>query len=351
MMSTPVRLTTFSRGAGCGCKIAPAVLEEILRSSVSQPVNSKLLVGNDSRDDAAVFDIGDGKGIISTADFFMPVVDDAFSFGQIAAANAISDVYAMGGKPLMAIAVLGWPVEAIPAEVARTVLEGARHTCNAAGIPLAGGHSIDSAEPIFGLSVTGMVAISHLKKNNTASEGDLIFLTKPLGSGILSTAQKREVISEAHAKSMISLMSSLNTIGEKLGSFDCVSAMTDVTGFGLMGHLIEMAEGSNLSATVWYDKLPVADGVREYLGKRIIPDATYRNWNSYSAKVAFDKGVNVMEAFNLLPDPQTNGGLLFGVHPSALDEVKKLLASEGFNLEAIGMFTARGEKTIRVSNQ
>lgn len=237
MMSTPVRLTTFSRGAGCGCKIAPAVLEEILRSSVSQPVNSKLLVGNDSRDDAAVFDIGDGKGIISTADFFMPVVDDAFSFGQIAAANAISDVYAMGGKPLMAIAVLGWPVEAIPAEVARTVLEGARHTCNAAGIPLAGGHSIDSAEPIFGLSVTGMVAISHLKKNNTASEGDLIFLTKPLGSGILSTAQKREVISEAHAKSMISLMSSLNTIGEKLGSFDCVSAMTDVTGFGLMGQV------------------------------------------------------------------------------------------------------------------
>ena len=280
----------------------------------------------------------------------MPIVDDAFDFGRIASANAISDVYAMGGKPLLAVAILGWPVEKLPAELAQKVLDGSRKICEEAGIPLAGGHSIDSTEPIFGLAVSGLVDIKNLKKNNTAKAGDVIFITKSLGVGVLSTAQKRGLIKEEHVAVMISQMTQLNKIGEALGKINGVTAMTDVTGFGLLGHLMEMAEGSNCSAEINYSKLPVADGVKEYLSQRIVPDATYRNWNSYSTKTAFEKGVNVMEAFNLLPDPQTNGGLLITVDESAVEEVKKLLKENGLKnfAEPIGKMKAVSEKTVFV---
>jgi selenide,water dikinase len=344
------RLTQFSRGAGCGCKIAPKVLDEILKTNITVPQNSKLLVGNSSKDDAAVYDLGNGMALISTTDFFMPIVDDAFDFGRIASANAISDVYAMGGKPLLAVAILGWPVDKLRPELAQKVLDGSRKICEEAGIPLAGGHSIDSAEPIFGLAVSGLVDIKNLKKNNTAKPGDVIFITRPLGVGVLSTAQKRGLIQEEHVAVMINQMTQLNKIGEVLGKIEAVTAMTDVTGFGLLGHLIEMAEGSNCSAEIYYSLLPVADGVTGYLSQRIVPDATYRNWNSYSAKTAFEKGVNVMEAFNLLPDPQTNGGLLIAVDEGAVETVQQLLKENGLQnfTEPIGKFTVAAEKVILV---
>jgi selenide,water dikinase len=347
---TDIKLTQYSHGAGCGCKIAPKVLDEILKTSLSFPDNKNLLVGNHSRDDAAVYDLGNGNGLISTTDFFMPIVDDAFDFGRIAAANSISDVYAMGGRPMMAIAVLGWPVNKLPASLAQKMIEGGRKICEEAGIPLAGGHSIDSTEPIFGLAVTGIVPLKNLKKNNTAREGDLLFLTKALGTGILSTAQKRGVLKQEHQAAMIRQMSTLNSIGERLGQVSLVNAMTDVTGFGLLGHLIEMANGSDLSAEAFYEDIKQLDGVKEYIAQRISPDATFRNWNSYSEQVQFEKGVNVMEAFTLLPDPQTNGGLLFSVAEEALPEIKKILDEHGLNAFAkpVGRMINRRTKTVTV---
>ncbi len=345
-----VKLTQYSHGAGCGCKIAPQILEEILQSSVQYPFDKNLLVGNSSKDDAAVYDLGNGTALISTTDFFMPIVDDAFDFGRIASANAISDIYAMGGKPMMAIAILGWPVEKIPVALAQQVLNGARAICANAGIPLAGGHSIDTTEPMFGLAVSGTVQIQNLKQNNTAEENDLIFLTKPIGVGILSTAQKRGLLKEEHLNVMIGQMATLNMLGEALGKIKAVTSMTDVTGFGLLGHLIEMAEGANLSAELYYTRIPVIEGAQEYLLQRIVPDATYRNWNSYSSKVGFEKGVNVMEAFNLLPDPQTNGGLLFSVKETEETEVIKLLKEVGLEdfTIPIGRFIKSAEKIIQV---
>ena len=344
-----IRLTQYSRGAGCGCKISPQVLEEILHSQFTFPDNN-LLVGNSSKDDAAVYDLGDGNALISTTDFFMPIVDDAFDFGRIAAANAISDIYAMGGKPIMSIALLGWPVDKLPSSLAKEVLEGARNICAKAGIALAGGHSIDSAEPFFGLSVNGLVSISDLKKNDAAKEGDVLFLTKPVGVGILSTAQKRGVLKEGDLKVLIDQMTTLNSAGELLGKIKGVTAMTDVTGFGIAGHLIEMAEGSGLSAELNYSRLCLTENAREYLSKRIIPDATYRNWNSYSSKISFEKGVNVMEAFSILPDPQTNGGLLIAVDPGSVDQVKTLFKQNGLEkfAEPIGKFISKNEKLIHV---
>lgn len=345
-----IRLTQYAHGAGCGCKIAPAVLEEILKTNIVQPDNDKLLIGNSSNDDACAYDMGDGTALISTTDFFTPIVDDAYDFGRIAAANAISDVYAMGGRPIVAIAVLGWPVEKLPAALAQKVIEGARVICNEAGIPLAGGHSIDAAEPFFGLCVNGLANIPHLKRNNTAKEGDLLFLTKPIGVGILSTAQKRGLITPEQQTAMVQQMSALNKVGEALGKICGVHAMTDVTGFGLLGHLIEMAEGSSLSAELYYSKTGIVDGAAAYLKDRVVPDATYRNWNAYSSKTSFAPGVDVMQAFSLLPDPQTNGGLLISVDPAAADEVKKLLTNFGLDkhIEPIGRMHAQEEKTILV---
>jgi len=345
-----IRLTQFSHGAGCGCKIAPKVLDEILSTTISLPSDHKLLVGNDSKDDAAVYDLDNEYALISTTDFFMPIVDDAFDFGRIAAANSISDVYAMGGKPLMAVAVLGWPVDKIPVKSAQRVVEGGRSICSEAGIPLAGGHSIDSQEPIFGLAVTGIVPKQNLKKNNTATEGDLIFLTKALGVGILSTAQKRGVLKAEHLEGMIGQMTALNKIGEELGKIKGVTAMTDVTGFGLLGHLIEMAEGSGLSAEIYYEKIPVAGGVKDYISQKVFPDATTRNWSSYSQKVKFEKGVNVMEAFTLLPDPQTNGGLLVAIKETEADQLQKLLSAAGLAdfIQPVGRMKKQEEKIIEV---
>ncbi len=350
-MTDTVKLTQYSHGAGCGCKIAPKVLDEILKNNIVTPGLDQLLVGNHSKDDAAVYDLGNGQALISTTDFFMPIVDDAFDFGRIAAANAISDVYAMGGKPLMAIAILGWPVDQLPINLAQKIIEGGKSVCAEAGIPLAGGHSIDSPEPIFGLAVSGLVAIDHLKKNNTAEEGDRLFLTKALGAGILSTAQKRNVLKEEHLPGMIQQLTSLNKIGEELGKIKGVTAMTDVTGFGLLGHLVEMADGSNLSAELYYNTIPASDGVRAYIAQRIFPDATTRNWSSYSDKIKFEKGVNVMEAFTLLPDPQTNGGLLISVKENAVQEIESLFMMHGLGLHihSIGKMIARKDKIIIVN--
>ena len=347
LVSDEIRLTQFSHGAGCGCKIAPKVLEEILQNN--KGISSKrLLVGNDSRDDAAAYDLGNGQALISTTDFFMPIVDDPFHFGRIAAANAISDVYAMGGTPIMALAVLGWPVSKLGSDVAQRVISGGISVCGEAGIPLAGGHSIDSPEPIFGLSVNGLVATEHLKQNNTAKPNDLLFLTKPIGTGIFSTALKRGLLSEEHYTPLIDQLSSLNKVGEQLGKISEVHAMTDVTGFGFLGHLLEMAEGSGLTAEIEYASIPKLPGVEAYLQQRIVPDSTYRNWNSYSEKVGFAKSVNVMEAFSLLPDPQTNGGLLISVAESVANKVISILKSYNLYDRPIGRFSNHTDKFIQV---
>jgi selenide, water dikinase len=343
-----IRLTQFSKGGGCGCKIAPAVLKEILQTNDKNEF-ANLLVGNDKSDDAAVYFTGNDQAIVSTTDFFLPIVDDAFDFGRIAAANAISDVYAMGGTPLMAIAILGWPVEKLPVEQARLVLEGGRKVCSEAGIPLAGGHTIDSSDPIFGLSVTGSVHVQHLKKNGGAKPGDHLFLTKSIGTGILATAIKRGLLQPSHYDSFIQRITTLNKVGEALGKISGVSAMTDVTGFGLLGHLIEMLSASELSAEINYAAIPKAEGLDEYLKLRTIPDATFRNWNSYSAHVQFEKGVNVMEAFNVLPDPQTNGGLLVAVNETALQEVKDIFLQQGIFAEPIGRCIEKKEKLVYVT--
>ena len=339
-----IKLTQYSHGAGCGCKISPQTLSTILHSELTQGNHPQLLVGNDSRDDAAVFDLGDGTAIISTTDFFMPIVDDPFSFGRIAAANAISDVYAMGGKPLLAIAILGWPLDKLAPEVAQQVLEGGRSMCTEAGISLAGGHSIDSPEPIFGLAVTGRVDIKYLKRNDTAEEGCQLFLTKPLGVGILSTAQKQGVLKEEDADYAPNAMMQLNKIGEQLSKISGIKAMTDVTGFGLLGHLVEMCEGSNLSAEIMLDQIPLLPKVHEYLQQECIPGGTYRNWDSYGSKVQLRSDDDKF----ILCDPQTSGGLMLAVAPSAIEEVKAMLANEGLHVESFGKLVKKGERVIRV---
>ena len=345
-----IRLTQYSHGGGCGCKIAPEVLEQILKSNIAMPDSKNLLVGNSSKDDAAVYDIGNGQALISTTDFFTPIVDDPYDFGRIASANAISDVYAMGGKPILAVAILGWPIDKLPAEVAQKVIEGSRSACMEANIPLAGGHSIDSPEPFFGLAVNGFINIEDLKRNDTAKEGDILFLTKPLGVGILTTAQKRGLLPVEHLSTLIKQLGTINKIGEELGKIKGVNAMTDVTGFGLAGHLIEMTEGSGLSVELYYSKVPILESAKECLRQKISPDATTRNWNAYSKKISFEKGVNVMESFSILPDPQTNGGLLISVQQDAVEEVKALFSKNGLQdfMEPIGKLIKQEVKIILV---
>lgn len=344
-----IKLTQYSHGAGCGCKIAPQVLDTILKSNFSAPDQQNLLVGNSSKDDAAAYDMGNGTALISTTDFFMPIVDDAFSFGKIAGANAISDVYAMGGKPLLAIAILGWPVDKLAPEVAQQVIEGGRKICAEAGIALAGGHSIDCPEPIFGLAVSGIVPIKNLKRNSTAQAGDVLFLTKPLGIGILSTAQKRGLLKEEHAQLMLQQLMQLNKVGETLGSIEGVHAMTDVTGFGLLGHLIEMCEGSGLSASLHYQNIPVLAAAREYLEERAVPGGTKRNWSSYGHKAAFADELNKEEALDILPDPQTNGGLLIAVSREDAATVKALLQSHQLYHGQVGEMIPAKEKAVYVT--
>jgi selenide,water dikinase len=351
MTTEKIKLTEYSHGGGCGCKISPQVLDEILKSQFTAPDNGNLLVGNHSKDDAAAYDLGNGMALISTTDFFMPIVDDAFDFGRIASANAISDVYAMGGKPILAIAILGWPVNTLPAEVAARVIEGSRSICAEAGIPLAGGHSIDAKEPMFGLAVSGLTPIENLKQNNAARPGDYLFITKPIGVGVLATAQKRKLLTNEHSIILVKQLTTLNKIGEELGKIKGVNAMTDITGFGLMGHLVEMSEGSHCSATLYYDTIPFVEGLQHYLFQKVVPDSTRRNWNSYGHHVHLEEGVNMEEALNVLPDPQTNGGLLIAVQPGAVDEVKDLFRQ--FGLEAfitpVGRMVEKTDKLVRVT--
>ncbi|WP_276498789.1 selenide, water dikinase SelD [Pontibacter litorisediminis] len=341
----PIKLTQYSHGAGCGCKISPKVLDAILHSDVTYPEEKRLLVGNSSRDDAAVYDIGNNRAVISTTDFFMPIVDDAYDFGRIASANAISDVYAMGGTPMMAIAVLGWPIDKLAPEVAKLVIEGSRSICHEAGIPLAGGHSIDSPEPIFGLAVTGLLDIPNLKRNDTATAGCELYLTKPLGVGILSTAQKKAILKPEHAHLAPQQMMQLNKIGAELGQLPQVKAMTDVTGFGLLGHLSEMCEGSNLNAEVYFDQVPVIPEALEYLAQKAIPGGTHRNFDSYGHKIA----ALTPNQKHLLCDPQTSGGLLVAVDPAGREEVLQVFRKYNLQLEPLGVLKEReSEKLIKV---
>jgi selenide,water dikinase len=336
-----IKLTQFSHGAGCGCKISPAVLDTILHSNSPKGNFPFLLVGNESKDDAAVYDLGDGTCVVSTTDFFMPIVDDPFTFGAIASVNAISDIYAMGGEPLMAIAILGWPINKIPAEVAQAVLEGSRHVCQKAGIPLAGGHSIDCPEPVFGLAVTGKLKKENLKRNDTAREGSLLYLTKSLGIGIVTTAQKKGIVKDEHLKKATDTMLTLNTFGALAGKLPYVSALTDVTGFGLLGHLCEMCEGSGLSADIQFDLVPKFDFLDEYIQQKSMPGGTTRNLDSYGFKIS----ALTDHQKAILADPQTSGGLLIAVDEKNAPEFEKFARQQNLELTPFGRLKAR-EKTV-----
>ncbi len=343
-----IKLTHYSHGAGCGCKIAPAVLDKILHSGLAAPapVDARLLVGNASRDDAAVWRLPesaggpDGQCLISTTDFFMPIVDDAFDFGRIAAANAISDVYAMGGTPVLAIAILGWPIDKLPPEVAGRVLDGARAICAEAGIALAGGHSIDAPEPIFGLAVNGLVREAHLKRNDTAAPSCRLYLTKPLGVGILSTAQKKDLLKAEDADVAPRQMRQLNRVGAALGALPGVRAMTDVTGFGLLGHLGEVCAGSGVVAEIVFDQVPVLPEALTYLRQGAVPGGTGRNWASYGHTVG---PLPSEEARLLLADPQTSGGLLVCVAPDAVADAERIFTAFGLTPQPFGELRERRE--------
>ena len=339
-----VKLTQYSHGAGCGCKISPAVLDKILHSEIKQNSFLPLLVGNESRDDAAVFDLGDGTCVVSTTDFFMPIVDDPFTFGSIASVNAISDVYAMGGEPLMAIAILGWPINKLSPEVAKMVLDGSRDVCSKAGIPLAGGHSIDCPEPVFGLAVTGKLRKEHLKRNDTAKSGCLLYLTKPLGIGIVTTAQKKGIVTEKHLATAIDSMLTLNVLGATFGKLPYVAALTDVTGFGLLGHLSEVCEGSGLSAEIEFDKVPRFDFLEGYIQQKSMPGGTTRNWESYGSGVA---GVSELQRA-ILADPQTSGGLLVAVEESKAADFEKVLKDNGNSSKPFGRLREKQSILITV---
>jgi selenide,water dikinase len=336
---TSIRMTEYSHGSGCGCKIAPKLLDEILKSHAPVLPDPMLLVGNSSKDDAAVYDLGNGTSVISTTDFFMPIVDDPSEFGQIAATNAISDVYAMGGRPLMAIAIFGWPIDKLGPDTAQLVIDGGRRVCQQAGIPLAGGHSIDAPEPIFGLAVTGIVENAFLTRNDTAEPGCQLYLTKPLGIGILTTAQKQKKLQPEHERLAPDTMCRLNNIGAELGKISGVKAMTDVTGFGLLGHLLEMCEGSSVSARIHYDAVPKLPNVELYLEQGCSPGGAQRNFDSYGHKV----GQLDEYRRKILCDPQTSGGLLVALSPDAEQEFTAVSREFGLDLNPIGTLMERQE--------
>lgn len=343
-----IKLTEYSHGAGCGCKIAPDVLEKILKSDLISVPDKNLIVGNKTNDDAAIYDLGNGTALISTVDFFMPIVDDAFDFGRIASANAISDVYAMGGKPILATAILGWPIGKLPNELAQKVIDGARTICNEAGIVLAGGHSIDSLEPMFGLSVNGLVKIDDLKKNSGAREGDLIYITKKIGIGILATALKRKVLKKEDQTVFINQLTTLNSVGEKIGKLNYVTAMTDITGFGLLGHLIEMMVAADLSAQINHPSIPLIEGIEEYTSKMIVPDNLYRNWNSYEKKV---NNIGALSFFTM-NDPQTNGGLMITVKSEMQEEFETFLKENNLQefSQPIGKVVSKKNYCVEIIN-
>jgi selenide,water dikinase len=340
-----IKLTQYSHGAGCGCKISPAVLSEILGFGSERGKHfPSLVVGNEESDDAAVVDLDGKTGIVSTTDFFMPIVDDPFDFGAIAATNALSDIYAMGATPIMAIAILGWPIAKLPPEVAGRVLEGGRSVCHRAGIPLAGGHSIDAPEPIFGLAVTGKIPLEHIKRNNQAQIGDLLYLTKPLGIGMVTTAQKKGLAKEEDLQLAKECMLRLNEIGALASTWPEVHAMTDVTGFGLGGHLTEVCRGSGLSAKVNLSAVPTFDFVPHYLELGCIPGGTHRNWDSYGQGIKLTSETDKL----ILADPQTSGGLLMTVDPKAAGEFEKKMKAAGYPIQHFGEIIGKGEWVIEV---
>lgn len=343
MENNTIKLTEFTKGGGCGCKIPAQELKELLKG-VNAVNTEQLLVGNSSSDDAAVYLLNEDLCLICTTDFFTPIVDSPYDFGRIAAANAISDVYAMGGKPILALSILGWPSSKLPIAIATEVLKGATETCRLAGISLAGGHSIENNEPIFGLAVNGIVSKNKIKKNNTAKPGDIIFITKPVGTGILSTAIKRGLESAHFSEILTESMCQLNFMGEKLAEFHSISAMTDITGFGLLGHLIEMTDNGRISAVIKNKNIPLLTGTAELAKQWVYPDNTMRNWKMYGENVSGISG----EMLLTLCDPQTNGGLLFSVHPDFKAEVCKLFEAEKLPLFEIGKFELKKEFSIIV---
>jgi selenide,water dikinase len=344
---TPIRLTSFSHGGGCGCKIAPGVLAEILKKSTGFPIPSALMVGIETSDDAAVYKLNDEQALIATTDFFMPIVDDPFDFGRIAATNAISDVYAMGGTPIMALALLGMPINQIPLDVIAKVIQGGESICAEAGIPIAGGHTIDSVEPIYGLVVLGLIHPSKVKRNSDAKVGDKLILGKPLGVGILSAALKKQALDEAGYASMILNTTKLNKPGQTLSTLNGVNAMTDVTGFGLLGHLLEVCRGAGVGAQLNMSQIPLLPQVQELAEAGYITGASARNLAAYGHDVQFIDITSVQQA--LLSDPQTSGGLLVSCHPSAVSSVLELFRNGDFLEAAVIGDIVTGTSTIKVS--
>ncbi|MCX7155533.1 MAG: selenide, water dikinase SelD [Rhodocyclales bacterium] len=332
--ASPIRLTSFSHGGGCGCKVAPGVLSEILRGARGWPVPKELIVGIETADDAAVYRLNDEQALIATTDFFMPIVDDPYDFGRIAATNAISDVYAMGGTPIMALALVGMPIDKLPLEVIGKILEGGESVCAAAGIPIAGGHTIDSVEPIYGLVVMGLVHPDRVKTNAGARSGDVLILGKPLGVGVLSAALKKGALDAAGYDAMIASTTKLNTPGRRLAHFGGVHALTDVTGFGLLGHLLEVCRGAKLSAFLDMGRIPLLAEVEQLATAGYITGASARNWMAYGEDVALDAAITPMQRA-LLTDPQTSGGLLVACQPAAIDEVLEVFRAEGFAEAAV----------------
>jgi selenide,water dikinase len=337
-MNTPadqaIKLTSFSHGGGCGCKIAPGVLSEILKNSTGFPVPKELMVGIETADDAAVYKLNDEQALIATTDFFMPIVDDPFDFGRIAATNAISDVYAMGGTPIMALALVGMPVNKLPLETIGKIIQGGESICAEAGIPIAGGHTIDSVEPIYGLVVLGLVHPSRVKRNADARAGDVLILGKPLGVGVLSAALKKDKLDADGYAAMIANTTKLNKPGKALAELAGVHALTDVTGFGLLGHLLELARGAKLTAQLDMERIPLLPGVAQLAHEGFFTGASGRNWDAYGLDV--DLGAAVTDTQRvLLTDPQTSGGLLVSCDPGSVDEVLALFAREGFGHAAV----------------
>jgi len=330
----PIRLTAFSHGGGCGCKIAPGVLTEILKGTGGLPVPRELLVGIETADDAAAYRLNDEQALIATTDFFMPIVDDPFDFGRIAATNALSDVYAMGGTPIMALALVGMPVDKLPPDVIGRILKGGEAVCAQAGIPIAGGHTIDSVEPIYGLVALGLAHPSHIKRNAEARDGDALVLGKPLGVGVLSAALKKGLLDAEGYAAMIASTTRLNTPGKKLARLDGVHALTDVTGFGLLGHLLEMARGAGLHARLDMTAIPLLPQAVQLAAQGCVTGASGRNWQSYGHEVALAAFVTPLQQA-LLTDPQTAGGLLVSCAPDAVEQVLAVFREEGFDAAAV----------------
>lgn len=343
----PLKLTSFSHGGGCGCKIAPGVLSEILKKSSGFPVPPQLLVGIETADDAAVYKLNDEQALIATTDFFMPIVDDPYDFGRIAATNAISDVYAMGGTPIMALALVGMPIDKLPLDTIGKIIQGGESICAEAGIPIAGGHTIDSVEPIYGLVVMGLVHPSKIKRNADARAGDKLILGKPLGVGVLSAALKKGALDEAGYAAMIENTTKLNKPGKALSELPGVHALTDVTGFGLLGHLLELARGAGLEARLDMDRIPLLPGVHELASNGFVTGASGRNWAGYGHQVQLADRITAPQQM-LLTDPQTSGGLLVACAPDTVDEVLALFAREGFADAAVIGEMQAGEAGVRV---